>query len=43
MLLQHVSAALYGDPQIVLQVYKKQVCFLGRGLPFTNSEYSVLV
>ena len=42
-LLQHVSAALYGRHQVVLQTHKKEVCFLGRGLPFTNSEYSMLV
>jgi len=33
----------YGHHQVVLQMHKKEVSFLGRGLQFTNSEYSILV
>jgi hypothetical protein len=35
----------YGHHQVVLQLHKKEVFFffLGRGLQFTNSEYSILV
>ena len=42
ILVQHVSAALCGLHQVVLQTDKK-VFFLGKGLPNTNSEYRILV
>jgi hypothetical protein len=43
VLPQCVSAALYSHHQVVLQMHKKEVCCIGRDLPFTNSEYSILV
>jgi len=38
-----MSWSSYYGHQVVLQLHKKEVYFLGRGLQFTNSEYSILV
>jgi hypothetical protein len=44
ILLQHVSDALYGHHQVVLQMHSKEACFcLAVGLPFTNSKYRIWV
>ena len=43
ILVQHVSAALCGINQVVLQAHEKEFCSLRKGLPLTNSEYSILV
>jgi hypothetical protein len=33
----------YGHHRVVLQLHKKEVFYLGKGLQFTNGEYSILV
>jgi hypothetical protein len=36
-------AFLYSDQHVVLQTYKKDKCFSGSGLLFTDNEYRILI
>ena len=41
--LLQVSAAFYGHHKLVFQAHEQKVCFLGKDLSFTSSEYGILV
>jgi hypothetical protein len=42
ILLKNIAPNWYGRHQLALPAHKKKVCFLGRDLPLTNREYSIL-